>query len=116
MAPATRPLTDYGFKKLFGTEPNKDLLTDFLNQLLPPHHRIQKLTYAQNEHLGGNILDRKAIFDRPAIRIYCEGENGDKFIVEVQKAKQNYFKDRTLYYSTAAAAAFPIQEQAKQGD
>ncbi|WKN44105.1 Rpn family recombination-promoting nuclease/putative transposase [Tunicatimonas pelagia] len=100
------PLTDYGFKKLFGTEPNKDLLTDFLNQLLPPHHRIQKLNYAKNEHLGVGLIDRKAIFD-----IYCEGENGDKFIVEVQKAKQNYFKDRTVYYST-----FPIQEQAKQGD
>ena len=100
------PLTDYGFKRLFGTEPNKDLLTDFLNQLLPPHHRIQKLNYAKNEHVGGSILDRKAIFD-----IYCEGENGDKFIVEVQKAKQNFFRDRTVYYST-----FPIQEQAKQGD
>ena len=28
------PFTDYGFKKLFGEEPNKDLLLDFLNQLL----------------------------------------------------------------------------------
>ena len=100
------PLTDYGFKWLFGTEPNKDLLIDFLNELLPPYHRVQQLTYAQNEHLGSNALDRKAIFD-----IYCEGNNGDKFVVEVQKAKQNYFKDRTVYYST-----FPIQEQAKQGD
>ena len=105
------PLTDYGFKMLFGTEPNKDLLIDFLNQLLPPRHHIQQLTYAQNEHLGSNALDRKAIFDGPASRIYCEGNNGDKFVVEVQKAKQNYFKDRTVYYST-----FPIQEQAKQGD
>ena len=105
------PLTDFGFKWLFGTEPNKDLLLDFLNQLLPAHHQIKQLTYAQNEHLGGNELDRKAIFD-----IYCESENGDKFIVEIQKAKQNFFKDRTIYYSTAAAAAFPIQEQAKQGD
>ena len=100
------PLTDFGFKWLFGTEPNKDLLLDFLNQLLPAHHQIKQLTYAQNEHLGGNELDRKAIFD-----IYCESENGDKFIVEIQKAKQNYFKDRTVYYST-----FPIQEQAKQGN
>ena len=28
------PFTDYGFKKLFGEEPNKDLLLDFLNELL----------------------------------------------------------------------------------
>ena len=31
--------------------------------------------------------------------------------MEVQKAKQNYFKDRSIYY-----ASFPIQEQAKKGD
>ncbi len=100
------PLTDFGFKWLFGTEPNKDLLIDFLNELLPPHHRIKTLNYAHNEHLGASIIDRKAIFD-----IYCESENGDKFVVEIQKAKQNYFKDRTVFYST-----FPIQEQAKQGN
>jgi predicted transposase/invertase (TIGR01784 family) len=29
----------------------------------------------------------------------------------VQKAKQNYFRDRSVYY-----ASFPIQEQAKKGD
>ncbi len=28
------PFTDFGFKKLFGSEPNKDLLIDFLNELL----------------------------------------------------------------------------------
>ena len=35
------PLTDFGFKKLFGSEPNKDLLIDFLNQLLPEIHKIK---------------------------------------------------------------------------
>ncbi|BAP57679.1 hypothetical protein THII_3382 [Thioploca ingrica] len=35
--------TDFGFKKLFGEEGNKDLLTDFLNQLLPPYHQIHSL-------------------------------------------------------------------------
>lgn len=100
------PLTDFGFKKLFGEEPNKDLLMDFLNQLLPEKHQIETLNYTKNEHLGSSPLDRKAIFD-----LYCESANGDKFIVEIQKAKQNYFKDRSVYYST-----FPIQEQAKRGD
>ena len=28
------PFTDFGFKKLFGTEVNKDLLMDFLNELI----------------------------------------------------------------------------------
>jgi len=100
------PLTDFGFKKLFGVEPNKELLIDFLNQLLPAVHQIKDLTYTKNEHLGGSEYERKAIFD-----LYCESQSGEKFIVEVQKAKQNFFKDRSVYYST-----YPIQEQAKKGD
>ena len=100
------PFTDFGFKKLFGSEPNKDLLIDFLNQVLPGKHKIKDLNYARTEQLGNSETDRKAIFD-----LYCIGENGDRFIVEMQKAKQNYFKDRSVYYST-----FPIQEQAKKGD
>jgi len=101
------PFTDYGFKKLFGEEPNKDLLLDFLNVLLKEEQgEITDLTYLKSEHLGTGELDRKAIFD-----LYCENEKGEKFIVELQKTKQNFFKDRTVYYST-----FPIREQAKRAD
>jgi predicted transposase/invertase (TIGR01784 family) len=99
--------TDYGFKKLFGEEPNKDLLLDFLNVLLKEEQgEIKDLTYLKSEHLGTTEIDRKAIFD-----LYCENEKGEKFIVELQKTKQNFFKDRTVYYST-----FPIREQAKRAD
>lgn len=101
------PFTDYGFKKLFGEEPNKDLLLDFLNVLLKEEQgEIIDLTYLKNEHLGTGEMDRKAIFD-----LYCENGKGEKFIVELQKTKQNFFKDRTVYYST-----FPIREQAKRAD
>ncbi|SEH07306.1 Rpn family recombination-promoting nuclease/putative transposase [Candidatus Venteria ishoeyi] len=101
------PFTDFGFKKLFGSEPNKDILIDFLNELLQKDTgRITDLTYLSPEQLGRDADSRKAIFD-----IYCESESGEKFIVELQKAKQNYFKDRSIYYST-----FPIQQQAEKGD
>ncbi|SEH04287.1 Rpn family recombination-promoting nuclease/putative transposase [Candidatus Venteria ishoeyi] len=91
----------------FGTEPNKDLLIDFLNELLRNETgEIKELTYLSPEQLGRSIDDRKAIYD-----IYCENEKGEKFIVELQKAKQNYFKDRSIYYST-----FPIQQQALKGE
>ncbi len=99
------PFTDFGFKKLFGSEPNKDLLIDFLNQLLPPQHQIQELTYARNELLGDTRLDRGAVFD-----IYCVSPGGEHFIVEMQKAKQLYFKDRSLFYAT-----WPIREQGPRG-
>jgi predicted transposase/invertase (TIGR01784 family) len=101
------PFTDFGFKKLFGEEVNKDLLIDFLNELLREKQgEIVDLTYMKTEQLGTTDLDRKAIFD-----LYCQNEKGEKFIVELQKSKQNFFKDRTLYYST-----FPIREQAKRAD
>jgi predicted transposase/invertase (TIGR01784 family) len=100
------PLTDFGFKRLFGTEPNKNLLIDFLNVILPSQHRVKDLTYRSTENLGNTPLDRKAVFD-----LYCQSEKGEKFIVEMQKAKHNYFKDRSIYY-----ASFPIQDQAPKGD
>ncbi|MFY7890790.1 MAG: Rpn family recombination-promoting nuclease/putative transposase, partial [Spirosomataceae bacterium] len=100
------PFTDFGFKKLFGEEASKQLLIDFLNSLLPEKNDIVDLVFKNGEHLGQTQADRKAIYD-----IYCETKAGEKFIVELQKAKQNYFKDRTIYYST-----FPIQEQAEKGE
>jgi len=100
------PFTDYGFKRLFGEEPNKDLLLDFLNELLHEEQgKITELTYLKNENLSTTELNRKAIFD-----LYCTNENGEKFIVELQKTKQKFFKDRTVYYST-----FPIRDQALTG-
>jgi len=100
------PFTDFGFKKIFGEEASKPLLLDFLNALLPENDKIATLSFKNNEQLGQTEFDRKAIYD-----IYCENEKGEKFIVELQKAKQNYFKERTIYYST-----FPIQEQAEKGE
>ncbi len=100
------PFTDFGFKKIFGEEASKPLLLDFLNALLPQQNKIVSLSFKNTEQLGQTDADRKAIYD-----IYCENENGEKFIVELQKAKQNYFKERTIYYST-----FPIREQAEKGE
>ena len=100
------PFTDYGFKRLFGEEPSKDLLLDFLNELLSEETgKIKNLTYLKSDRLGANEDERRAIFD-----LYCENETGEKFIVELQKTKQKFFKDRTIYYST-----FPIREQAQRG-
>jgi len=99
------PFTDFGFKKLFGTEFNKELLIDFLNNVLGERERVQDLTYLNTENLGNVETDRKAIFD-----LYCENEKGEKFIIELQNVKQQYFKDRSIFYST-----FPIQSQAPKG-
>nr|VFK11899.1 MAG: conserved hypothetical protein (putative transposase or invertase) [Candidatus Kentron sp. LPFa] len=105
MSKYLNPYTDFGFKKLFGEEANKDLLMDFLNQLLPSKHQVVDLQFRNTEQLPGISLARKAIFD-----ILCTSTQGERFIVEMQKAKLDFFKDRSLFYIT-----FPIQEQAKKG-
>jgi hypothetical protein len=66
------PYTDFGFKKLFGEEANKDLLIDFLNQLLPLHHQIRELEFRNGENMGDFASERKAIFD-----IHCKATSGD---------------------------------------
>ena len=98
-------LTDFGFKRIFGTKPNKDLLINFLNSLFDGFQVIKDVKYLNSEHVGDVFAERKAIFD-----VYCENERGEKFIVEMQNAYQKYFKDRSLFYST-----FPIREQAPKG-
>jgi len=99
------PYTDFGFKKLFGEEGNKDLLADFLNQLLPERHQIAELEFQNTEQLPDIPVDRRAIFD-----IFCTSTTGEYFIVEMQKGEMRYFKDRTFFYLT-----YPIREQARKG-
>ena len=85
---------------------NKELLICFLNSLFNGRQVVKDVSYLNPEYVGDVYTDRKAIFD-----VYCEGENGEKFIVEMQNAYQAYFKDRSLFYST-----FPIREQAPKGN
>ena len=99
--------TDFAFKKFFGTETNKDLLISFLNALLAldGDREIADLTYFNTERLGFSNNERRAVYD-----VYCQTKNGERFIVEMQKAKQDNFRDRALYYSS-----FAIQEQGQKG-
>jgi len=101
------PYTDFGFKKLFGTEMNKDLLISFLNALFNGQEReIEDVQYLNGENLGDGYGDRRSVFD-----VYCIAKDGSRFIVEMQKAEQAYFKDRSVYYATT-----PIRQQAPKGE
>ena len=98
--------TDFAFKKLFGTEMNKELLISFLNALLQGREEITDLTYLNTEQLGMAEMERKAVFD-----VYCKTTTGERILIEMQKAEQRYFKDRSIFYST-----FPIRDQAQKGE
>ena len=99
------PYTDYGFKLLFGTEPNKDITLGLVNALLQGKEVIKSLTLLPTEQLGDTKDDRRSVFD-----VYCENAEGEKIIIEMQKADQQWFKDRSVYYSS-----FPIRQQGEKG-
>ncbi|MBX3256339.1 MAG: PD-(D/E)XK nuclease family transposase [Chitinophagaceae bacterium] len=99
------PLSDFGFKFLLGSEPTKELLIDFLNELFKGKKVIADIVYNRNEHGGPVPQSRRMVFD-----LTCTGQNGEVFIIEVQRIRQQYFKDRAVYYCSRL-----IHDQAPKG-
>ena len=99
------PFVDYGFKKLFGTEENKDLLISLLNAIIGGKDPITDLTYKNVEQIGEVNGTRTNFFD-----VYCTTSNGEEFIVEMQNSWKPFFKDRMLYYASKL-----IRNQGKKG-
>ena len=95
-------LCDFMFKRLFGSESNKDVLISFLNTILEDVE-IVEVDFIPTEHHGMTEDDRKVIFD-----IACKCKSGASFIIEMQKGYQKYFKERALYYTT-----YPINKQGR---
>src|ERR1700678_3492023 len=85
--------TAFGFYKIFGEETKKIILIDFLNSLLPNDMLIKD---------AGKLVATPDTFPRMYV-LHCENEKGEKFIVHLQKAERNYFRNRDNYY-----ANFPV--------
>lgn len=95
------PYSDFGFKHIFGKAHNKNLLISFINQVLKGRKVIVDIQYNNIEFKGSGVDYRKTVLD-----LHCTGDKGEKFIVEMQKAKPKNFKDRSIFYT-----ANLIQEQ-----
>lgn len=100
------PFTDFGFKRIFGEETNADILIDFLNTIFRGEVVIKDLSLKSPFKQGRTQEEHKAGFD-----LYCITNTDERIIIELQKAKQKYFKDRSVFYST-----FPIQERSQSGE
>ena len=96
-------MVDWSFKKIFGTEVNKDILIEFLKVIFP-QYAISDITYVPTEQLGIMEDDRKAIFD-----VLCRTVDGKTFLVEMQRGYQKHFFERALFYTS-----FPIMKQGKK--
>ena len=96
-------MVDWSFKRVFGTEVNKDILIEFLKVVFP-QFAITDITYIPTEQLGIMEDDRKAIFD-----VLCKTEDDKTFLVKMQRGAQKHFFERALYYTS-----FPIMKQGKK--
>ena len=97
------PMVDFGFKKIFKESGKKQLLIRPLNAIFGLE--IADIEIGESEQLGETPEERNAYFD-----LSCTSSDGKKFIVEVQLARQEYFLDRAVYYTT-----FPIARSARKG-
>lgn len=94
---------DFSFKRVFGNETDKSALKAFIERMIGDV-QLSDVTLLPTERLGLTCIDRKTVFD-----VSCRTNDGTEFIVEMQCAKQKYFRDRALYY-----AGHPVVEQGKK--
>jgi len=99
------PTTDFGFKKIFGNEANKEIIMDFIAAVLELPAPLLDVTFKDKEQLPEGDEERSGIYD-----IYCQDVAGNHFIVEMQKNRIPFVTDRMIYYGT-----FPIAAQAQKG-
>ena len=89
------PFTDWGFKRIFGQETSKELLINFLNDLLEGERHVTVLTLRDKEQLPETRDLRGIVYD-----IHCRTDTGERIIVEMQNHHQERFVDRSLYYAS----------------
>lgn len=96
MAKFISPLTDVGFKRIFG---DKEIMLSFLNSLFEGEFVIKDLEYLDKEKDALPGDERNIIYD-----LFCKTDTGTEFIVEMQNRSQLFFRDRILYYMSRAIA------------
>ena len=87
-------LTEAGFKAVFGVEKNKDILIGLLNVVLPAGRRVSDLAYSTTEVPGFTLSNKSVRLD-----LRCTGEDGTRFIVEMQCYRQLNFFRRCVEYA-----------------
>jgi len=85
---------DFAFKRCFGSEQYKAATIGLLNAMIPDIH-VKDVTFLNTEVQGLSEEDRKGVID-----VLCTGDDDSTFIVEMQRAPQTYFRERTYYYSS----------------
>ncbi|MDR0445413.1 MAG: Rpn family recombination-promoting nuclease/putative transposase [Puniceicoccales bacterium] len=92
------PKNDLTFKRLFGTEQNKEILIAFLNDIFAGVHEplveVEFLKTIQDPEIA---IMRQSIVD-----VLCRDAEGKQYIIEMQCALDSSFLKRACYYASRA--------------
>ncbi|SPM46095.1 transposase [Orientia tsutsugamushi] len=98
------PKNDVAFKKIFGSEKNKDILIHFLNDILlfEGNREITEVEFL------GTILDADIASKKESIvDVLCKDKNGAQYIIEMQVDPTQGFEKRAQYYAAKAYGRQP---------
>ena len=92
------PKNDFAFKRVFGTEGNKEILINFLNDVLEgQHEHIEDVEFLKIHQDPEVAILRQSIVD-----VLCRDSKGKTLIVEMQCATDTHFINRAVAYACRA--------------
>ena len=93
------PKNDVAFRRIFGSEKNKDILIHFINDVLElkDGDRIKEVTFLSTIQIPEIAAKKQSVVD-----VLCKDENGVQLIVEMQVSPQTGFEKRAQYYAAKA--------------
>ncbi len=87
--------SDLAFKRILGSEQNKALTISFLNSVLGDYGGIVDVEFTSTIQVPPNPNNKSVVVD-----LECKTSDGRRILIELQKRRQEYFRERTLYYAT----------------
>ncbi len=87
------PKVDFAFKKLFGSEENKEILISFINSIISEENQIKSLELKNPYNISNYRKGKMTILDIKAV-----DEKGNWYDIEMQIAEQGFYDKRALYY------------------
>ncbi|MEM7383044.1 MAG: Rpn family recombination-promoting nuclease/putative transposase [Bacteroidota bacterium] len=93
------PKNDFAFKRVFGTEKNKDILMHFLNDILDHQYigEIREVTFLPTVQVPEVAASKQSIVD-----VLCQDQRGVQYIIEMQVTATAGFEKRAQYYAAKA--------------
>lgn len=91
------PKTDIAFKKIFGNNAHKSILIEFLNEILELDYPIESVEIADT-YQPPKIYGLKST----SLDIKAKDQSKREFLIEMQVAKETWFSQRAMFYSSKA--------------